>query len=195
MSGKVIKLNVGGTLFTTTVATLTKYPDSMLAIMFNPESERPPAEKDDHGNFFLDCNPRAFEYILEFLRRGKLPEEIAGCGIEQVEWEADYFGLQELLDIIGKRKDKEEREKVKKEVLECEEKAAEMYGKSANALRMFSACDSDICDIETWKDLPDAKACFSCNQLSRSGKIYERMAREFEAKAADLGRKRKHSEI
>ena len=99
----MIKLNVGGTLFTTTVATLTKYPDSMLAIMFNPERRRA-AEKDDNGNFFLDRDPKAFRVILQFLRNARLPEDIVGCGIDQVEWEADYFGLQEILKIIGERK-------------------------------------------------------------------------------------------
>ena len=195
MSGKVIKLNVGGTLFTTTVATLTKYPDSMLAAMFNPESERPPAEKDDNGNFFMDRNPRAFVYILEFLRNARLPKDIAGCSIEQVKWEADYFGLQDILDIIGNRKDKEEREKVEKELFECEEKAAELYKKSANAYRMFQECDRADCEIEEWDDIPDGQACFSCNEVWESGQIYERTAREFKAKAANLDRKRKHSEI
>ena len=194
MSGKVIRLNVGGTLFTTTVATLTKYPDSMLAAMFNPESERPPAGKDDNGNFFMDRNPRAFVYILEFLRNARLPEDITGCNIEQVEWEADYFGLQELLEIIGKRKDKEEREKVEKELLECEEKAAEMYKKSANARKTWLDCDADNCDAEFWNEIPQ-KGCFSCSHVWESGKIYERKAGEFEAKVVDLGRKRKHSDM
>ena len=31
----IVKLNVGGQLFTTTLATLQKYPDSMLGAMFN----------------------------------------------------------------------------------------------------------------------------------------------------------------
>ena len=129
----MIKLNVGGTLFTTTVATLTKYPYSMLAIMFNPERRRAAtvatltkyperrraAEKDDNGNFFLDRNPRAFEYILEFLRNARLPEDIVGCSIEQVEWEADYFGLQEILKIIGERKKaKKEKEEKKMKLLD-----------------------------------------------------------------------------
>ena len=126
MSGEVITLNVGGALFTTTVATLTKYPNSLLAAMFDPESERPPARQDKQGNFFIDGEPKPFEMILRFLRRGKLSEDIGGCTLEQLEWEADYFGLQELLEIIGKRKDKE----VKQKLLECEEKAAEMYRKS-----------------------------------------------------------------
>ena len=190
----MIKLNVGGTLFTTTVATLTKYPDSMLAAMFNPESERPPAEKDDNGNFFMDRDPRAFEYILQFLRNARLPKEIVGCSIEQVEWEADYFSLQELLDIIGKRKDKEEREKVEKELSECEEKAAEMYKKSANARKTWLDCDQRNCDAEFWEEVPE-KGCYCCTHVWESGKIYERKASEFEAKAADLSRKRKHSEI
>ena len=194
MSGKVIKLNVGGTLFTTTVASLTKYPDSMLAVMFNPESERPPAEKDDNGNFFMDRNPRAFVYILEFLRNARLPKDIAGCSIEQVKWEADYFGLQDILDIIGNRKDKEEREKVEKELSECEEKAAEMYKKSANARKTWLDCDQRNCDAEFWEEVPE-KGCYCCTHVWESGKIYERKASEFEAKAADLSRKRKHSEI
>ena len=61
MSGGVISLNVGGTVFVTSVATLTQYPNSMLAAMFNPESERPPAMKDGQGNFFLDCDPEPFQ--------------------------------------------------------------------------------------------------------------------------------------
>ena len=65
MSGQLIFLNVGGTIFTTTVATLTKYPDSLLAAMFNLESERPPARKDDKGRKLLSTEiiPRdSFSY-------------------------------------------------------------------------------------------------------------------------------------
>ena len=128
------------------------------------------------------------------MRNARLPEDITGCNIEQVEWEADYFGLQELLEIIGKRKDKEEREKVEKELLECEEKAAEMYKKSANARKTWLDCDTDNCDAEFWNEIP-RKGCFSCSHVWESGKIYERKAGEFEAKVADLGRKRKHSDM
>ena len=47
-------------------------PIPMLAAMFDPESERPPARKDDQGNFFLDGEPEPFKFILQFLRRGRL---------------------------------------------------------------------------------------------------------------------------
>merc|ERR1712117_97739 len=107
MSGQVITLNVGGTVFTTTIATLTKYPNSLLAAMFNQESERPPARKDDNGNFFIDAEPEPFKFILRFLRRGKLSQYIDGRTLEQLEWEADYYGLEDLLKLIRMRKDAE----------------------------------------------------------------------------------------
>merc|ERR1712117_39880 len=132
MSGQVITLNVGGTLFTTTITTLTKYPNSLLAAMFEPDSERPPARKDKEGNFFIDGEPKPFEMILRFLRRGKLTEDIDGCTLEQLELEADYYGLEELLKIIGERKkaevkrqkaeEKKEKEEVKKRKIEEEER-------------------------------------------------------------------------
>ena len=59
---------------------------------------------------------------------------------------------------------------------------------------MFYDCEAQNCDALRWNDIPQ-KGCFSCNQVRESGKIYERKASEFEAKAADLSRKRKHSEI
>lgn len=54
--GKYIKLNVGGSLFYTTLGTLTKH-DNMLRAMF---SERIPLETDDEGNLlYCDGNTRS----------------------------------------------------------------------------------------------------------------------------------------
>ena len=72
MSGdhfEVISLNVGGTIFVTSVATLTKDHNSMLATMFGGWTELPPARKDGDGNYFLDRDPEAFRVILSFLGR------------------------------------------------------------------------------------------------------------------------------
>ena len=110
MSGEWISLDVGGVIFKTTVATLTQDPNSMLAAMFS--SERPPAMKDDNGNYLIDRNPRAFGYILEFLRNAGLPDDIVGCSLQEVQWEASYFGLDGLLRIIEERnaaKDKKDQ--------------------------------------------------------------------------------------
>ena len=43
--GEVMTLDVGGTLFKTTLTTLRQYPGSMLSAMFDPSSGRPPAMK------------------------------------------------------------------------------------------------------------------------------------------------------
>ena len=73
--------------------------------MFDPESERPPAMKDGQGNYFIDRDPEPFRIILSFLRNARLSEDIVGCTLEQLEWEADFFRLEELLKVssIGQK--------------------------------------------------------------------------------------------
>ena len=62
----IIHLNVGGTLYTTTRETLTKYPESRLHAMFkdNPTVICP---KDERGNYFINRDGKTFQFILQFL--------------------------------------------------------------------------------------------------------------------------------
>lgn len=69
MNQEVVTLNVGGELYTTSVATLTKYPDSMLGVMFN--GKFPTTTKDKQGNCFIDRDGEMFKYILNYLRTGQ----------------------------------------------------------------------------------------------------------------------------
>ena len=64
-----VKLNVGGQHFTTSVQTLTKDPNSMLAAMFSGRFDMKPSED---GSFFIDRDGTHFRFILNFLRTGKL---------------------------------------------------------------------------------------------------------------------------
>ena len=67
----VLELNVGGTLKTSiSRKALTKYPHSMLGAMF---SGRHTVARDAEGRVFLDRNPDAFAYVLDFLRNGGKP--------------------------------------------------------------------------------------------------------------------------
>ena len=91
-----VKLDVGGTKFKTTRGTLTSAPESLLAKMFDPDLERPPAALSGDGYYLIDACPRAFAIILNYLRYheillGKevLPEDVIPV--------ADYFGLPELV--------------------------------------------------------------------------------------------------
>ena len=90
-----IKLNVGGTKFETTRATLTSSPTSLLARMFDPDSDLPPAVLSDDGYYFLDACPRVFSVILNWLR---YKDVILGKEVDAVEVipVADYFCLPEL---------------------------------------------------------------------------------------------------
>lgn len=62
---RVISLNVGGYKFVTTLSTLTKDSNSMLAAMF---SGRHHLNTDSEGRYFIDRDGSYFEHILNFLR-------------------------------------------------------------------------------------------------------------------------------
>ena len=98
---ELVSLNVGGTLFTTTLTTLGQYRGtSTLAAMFDPESGRTPAMRDANGAFFIDRDPKAFAAILSYLRTGELFQSYPDATMEEVLCEAEYFGLQGLVTKI-----------------------------------------------------------------------------------------------
>ena len=96
-----ITLNVGGTKFTTTIATLTSDPDSMLAKMFQHEGAIQPAAQDSDGAYLIDANPDYFKPILNFLRRGELVID-PGVSRKGVMSEAKYFGIHSLVSLLNK---------------------------------------------------------------------------------------------
>ena len=84
-------------MFTTSKATLTRDPESMLARMIGSEV---PAARDSQGNIFIDRSPDAFRVVLDFLRTERVNLEGSKCTLKQLEVEADYFGLSGLLESI-----------------------------------------------------------------------------------------------
>ncbi len=49
--GEPVTLNVGGCVYSTSLSTLQRYPDSMLGAMFRGDL---PTVRDAHGNYFID---------------------------------------------------------------------------------------------------------------------------------------------
>ena len=94
---RVISLNVGGTSFATTRQTLMKYPDSLLAKICSTDVH---VAKDSNGAYFIDRDPELFRLILNYLRTGYLRKLPPNHNLEDLEIEADYFGLSELLGVI-----------------------------------------------------------------------------------------------
>eukprot|EP00088_Acartia_fossae_P062006 TRINITY_DN7462_c0_g1_i9.p1 TRINITY_DN7462_c0_g1~~TRINITY_DN7462_c0_g1_i9.p1 ORF type:complete len:166 (-),score=32.07 TRINITY_DN7462_c0_g1_i9:341-838(-) len=90
----IIVLNVGGTRFETTRATLVSQPDSMLAKMFDPDSPLVPAKPKDDA-YFLDRDPETFKVILSFLRSGQISKSCHNIS-DLLLHEAQFFQLPGL---------------------------------------------------------------------------------------------------
>ena len=93
----IVKLDVGGQHFTTTVQTLTKDPNSMLAAMFSGKFEMKPSED---GSFFIDRDGTHFRFILNFLRTGKLTLPGGATFTKELEEEAEFYQIQGLTDAL-----------------------------------------------------------------------------------------------
>jgi hypothetical protein len=86
----VVAVNVGGTLFTTTLSTLCRYPESLLGVMF---SGRHRILRDACGRPFIDFDPDRFRPVLEFLRTETLPPSDRSVDVYQA---AAYFAVEPL---------------------------------------------------------------------------------------------------
>ena len=118
---KTLELNVGGTVYTSTLSTLTeKWPESKLARLIkkahhkDAESDSEiPVCYDSEGRIFIDRDGTTFRFILDYLRRSD--EDTLGSGPQPMgrSWvtklvpvpsdryrfsqEADYYGLDMLV--------------------------------------------------------------------------------------------------
>ena len=98
MSDEVITLNVGGAIYTTTLSTLTRYPESMLGAMFN--GQYIPTKMDKQGHYFIDRDGSMFKYILQYLRSGELCLPTDFNDLELLRAEVDYFQIPGLVDKV-----------------------------------------------------------------------------------------------
>ena len=95
-----VGLNVGGKIYRTSRTTLTGEPDSFFALLL---SGRFPSEKDEQGNYLIDCDGEIFRHILNYMRYGKLvlPDGFNEHGL--LKCQADFFQLEGLkLEIKSK---------------------------------------------------------------------------------------------
>ena len=90
-----VKLNVGGDKFETTLSTLTRQPDSTLAVMFSGRHEVP---QDDDGYVFIDRDGTHFRTILNFLRTGVLDLPKSQKAANELTRELQYYQLDTCAD-------------------------------------------------------------------------------------------------
>jgi len=91
----VVKLDVGGVRYTTSLTTLRRFPDSMIGCMFSGRHALP---KGEDGYFFIDRDGTHFRHILNFLRS---PEGykvlVTGAEEEELRRECEYYGIDQLM--------------------------------------------------------------------------------------------------
>ena len=92
-----VKHDVGIQHFTTSVQTLRKDPNSMLAAMFSGKFEMQPSED---GSFFIDRDGTDFRFILNFLRTGELTLPEGATFTKELEEEAEFYQIQGLIDAL-----------------------------------------------------------------------------------------------
>lgn len=97
-----IKLDVGGNIFTTSILTLTRESDSMLAAMF---SGRHDIISEPDGCVFIDRDGTHFRYVLNYLRDGGVQMDSLPRNrqlLKELRKEAVYYQLHGLIQQIEK---------------------------------------------------------------------------------------------
>lgn len=95
-SHDIIDLNIGGTRYTATRATLTTgaAKGSMLARLVSGEV---PAKRDSHGAIFVDRRGDRFANVLEYLRNGHIFVDPHAEAVHLIE-EFDFWGMPTAFD-------------------------------------------------------------------------------------------------
>ncbi|CAA9991182.1 conserved Plasmodium protein, unknown function [Plasmodium knowlesi strain H] len=101
----VISINVGGTIYMTTLNLICKYRNSRLCEIVLEKLKAMPDLDNHHKRkeIFIDRNGNRFEYILDFLRDGVLICENDINVLTRILIEAVYFKLFSLIKILKKK--------------------------------------------------------------------------------------------
>ncbi|XP_020323174.1 BTB/POZ domain-containing protein KCTD1 isoform X1 [Oncorhynchus tshawytscha] len=94
-SNAPVHIDVGGHMYTSSLATLTKYPESRIGRLF--DGTEPIVLDSLKQHYFIDRDGHMFRYILNFLRISKLliPDDFKDYSL--LYEEARYFQLQPML--------------------------------------------------------------------------------------------------
>ncbi|XP_064189874.1 BTB/POZ domain-containing protein KCTD1 isoform X3 [Anguilla rostrata] len=93
-SNAPVHIDVGGHMYTSSLATLTKYPESRIGRLF--DGTEPIVLDSLKQHYFIDRDGHMFRYILNFLRTSKLliPDDFKDYSL--LYEEARYFQLQPM---------------------------------------------------------------------------------------------------
>ncbi|KAI7811968.1 putative BTB/POZ domain-containing protein kctd15-like [Triplophysa rosa] len=107
-SNAPVHIDVGGHMYTSSLATLTKYPDSRISRLFN--GTEPIVLDSLKQHYFVDRDGEIFRYILSYLRTGKLllPDDFKE--FQLLYEEARYYQLTPMVKELDRwKQDREQR--------------------------------------------------------------------------------------
>ncbi|CAH8576546.1 unnamed protein product [Heterobilharzia americana] len=105
-----VHIDVGGTLYTSSLQALTKYPKSMLGKMFN--GTIPIVLDTMKQHYFIDRDGTLFRHVLNFLRTNKVNLDPNFTELDQLIEEANFYGLDEMINQLKQIKAKLKRKEM-----------------------------------------------------------------------------------
>ncbi|CAI0432762.1 unnamed protein product [Linum tenue] len=122
-SSSIVRLNIGGKKFSTTVDTLTnREPHSMLAAMFSGRHTL--YQDSDSGQVFVDRDGKHFRHVLNWMRDGVVPT-LSDAEYLELMREAEYYQLLGLVEginsALNKRKEADDldTELTRTDIIKC----------------------------------------------------------------------------
>eukprot|EP00811_Abedinium_folium_P003081 NODE_12835_length_1200_cov_12.154706.p1 GENE.NODE_12835_length_1200_cov_12.154706~~NODE_12835_length_1200_cov_12.154706.p1 ORF type:complete len:229 (+),score=24.91 NODE_12835_length_1200_cov_12.154706:108-794(+) len=97
----VVRLNIGGTVFSIDEDSLASHPDSMLGAMSAPTNLCQPAGKNEDGAFIIERSPKMFDVVVRYLHQEPLElEDLSSAGLRKLVIEVDFYQLLDLKTVI-----------------------------------------------------------------------------------------------
>jgi hypothetical protein len=98
---QIIELNVGGSVYCTTISTLLSEKNSLFETLINKETEQ---VKDSNNRYFIDRDGPLFNYILDYLRNKLLfvpPDNLIETN--RLKIEAEYYKLDDMVKLLNEK--------------------------------------------------------------------------------------------
>lgn len=96
-----INLNIGGQIYTTTIDTLTRQPNSLFTAMFQEQSLQ--VLRDSEKNVFIDRDGNNFRFVLNFLRSSELNLPRDFQDFKNLASDAEFYRLPALKKAVEKQ--------------------------------------------------------------------------------------------
>ena len=138
----IVRLNVGGTRYDVSRDTLERYEDSMLARLISKHWKE--GNSDDNMPIFIDRNGRLFEFVLDYLRAGKvyLPPTMH---IEAMRDEFDFYGIDADMREVHEKNGHRHLHRLTEKILMQEESLKDLNGEK------YAFQTSALVEYEFWK--------------------------------------------